>query len=301
MRWRPPVGSAEPGIGPMTAEVTYRDATDADAPGLREISLSTEPPADPPLETAPVDAYLRHLIARGTVAVAETGGEPIGFGAAVDTGRSRHLADLFVRPEHQGHGIGGRLLEMVYGDTWPRTTFGSEDPRAVPSYVRAGMDALWPNLYLSGDPTMLPPVDPGLTTEDAGAEDIAVLEAAWVGAERRPDLAYWAGLPEIRMVVVRRGSRAVGTAIGRRRFNGQGRWIHHAMAAPDADGPAVLLAALHACLAGATVGGGCVPGPSPLVRVLLEARFRVVDRDTFLASEPAIVDPQREIVNTGFL
>jgi hypothetical protein len=44
-----------------------------------------------------------------------------------------------------------------------------------------------------------------------------------------------------------------------------------------------------------------VPGPSPLVRVLLESGFRIIDHDTFLASDPAVIDPLREIVNTGFL
>ena len=34
---------------------------------------------------------------------------------------------------------------------------------------------------------------------------------------------------------------------------------------------------------------------------LLEAGFRIVDRDTFLASDPGLDDPHREIVNTGLL
>ena len=96
-------------------------------------------------------------------------------------------------------------------------------------------------------------------------------------------------------------SLVVGTAIGRRRLSGRGRWMHHAVAAPGEDGPSILLAAMHAGLAGAEVGGGCIPSPSPLVRTLLEAGFRITDRDTYLASDPAIVDPYREIVNTGFL
>ena len=77
--------------------------------------------------------------------------------------------------------------------------------------------------------------------------------------------------------------------------------MQHAMVAPGEDGRPVLLAIMRACLQGSDVGGGCVPGPSPLVRVLLDAGFRIVDRDTFMASDPTVVDPDREIVNTGFL
>ena len=73
------------------------------------------------------------------------------------------------------------------------------------------------------------------------------------------------------------------------------------MAAPGEDGPAVLLAALRHGLAGSTLGGGCIPAPRRSRADLLELGFRVVDRDTYLASDPAIVDPEREIVNTGIL
>jgi hypothetical protein len=70
---------------------------------------------------------------------------------------------------------------------------------------------------------------------------------------------------------------------------------------PDADPVSALLPALRFGLAGTDIGGACVPGPSPLVRILLDAGFRIENRDTFLASDPAVLDPTREIVNTGFL
>jgi hypothetical protein len=82
---------------------------------------------------------------------------------------------------------------------------------------------------------------------------------------------------------------------------GTGRWFDHAIVAPDADPGPALLAAIAGEAGLAEESGACVPGPSPLVRMLLEAGFRIVDRDTYLASDPAVVDPTREIVNTGFL
>ena len=221
------------------------------------------------------------------------------IGATVDTGRARHLADLFVRTDRQGGGIGGHLLDAVFGDAWPRTTFASDDPRALPLYVRAGMLAYWPNLYLTGDPTRIAPdPDPTYEVEPASLEAVADLEAGWAGVDRSPDLGYWATLPAVRPFVVRAGGRIVGAGIGRNAFRAPMRWMHEAVAAPDADGPAVLLAALGYALAGQELGGACVPGASPLVRRLLDLGFRVRDRDTFLASDAALVDPLREIVNT---
>ncbi len=135
-----------------------RPAAVGDAPTLEGIVLAADaPPATTAVEirsdlTGVHVPYLTHLIGRGIVVVAERDGVAVGFGAAVDTGRARHLADLFVVPEHQGGGIGRQLLDAVYGDAWPRTTFASDDPRAMPLYLRAGMAALWPNLYLAGDP-----------------------------------------------------------------------------------------------------------------------------------------------------
>ena len=286
----------------MADEVRLRPAKPSEAPTLALINLATEIVDGDPPSPAGITPYFRHLIERGRVVVAEAAdGAVVGFGAAVDTGRSRHLADLFVLPDRQSHGIGHRLLDAAMEEVRPRTTFGSDDPRAIPLYLRAGMAALWPNLYLSGDPASLPAADPDLTIDAASGAEIAAVEAAWCGADRGPDIDYWMTLPAVRHLVARRAGRVVGTGIGRQRLNGQGRWIQHAMAAPGEDGPAVLLALLRGGLAGSEVGGGCVPGPSRLVPLLLEAGFRIVDRDTFLSSDPAVVDPDREIVNTGFL
>jgi hypothetical protein len=69
---------------------------------------------------------------------------------------------------------------------------------------------------------------------------------------------------------------------------------------PGADpvGPAI------AGLVRAGQGGrvhACVFGPSPLLPILLEAGFHVVDQDQFLASHPDIVDPARLLPNPGLL
>ena len=283
--------------------LTTRAATPADAPILEAINLAADPVPDAVAATPamPGDqlAYLVSLIERGRVIVADEGDVAVGFAATVDTGRSRHLADLFVRPESQGMGVGRRLLDEVFEDAWPRTTFASEDPTALPLYVHAGMGAHWPNLYLVGDPARLPPSPEGLTVAVAPLDVVAELESAWAGVDRRPEVAYWASLPEVRPVVVRHGDRAVGTGLSRRRRSAPGRWIHQAVAAPDADPLPVLVALMADGLAGGPVGGACVPGPGAVLQPLLEAGFRILDRDTFMASDPSVVDPIRELMDTG--
>ena len=60
------------------------------------------------------------------------------------------------------------------------------------------------------------------------------------------------------------------------------------------------VAALRRAARGGPVGA-CIPGPNPAVRPLLEAGFRIEDRDTFMASEPDLVDPARLLPNPGML
>ena len=301
-----------------------RPATLADVPELERLMLADE--GVPPGSQL---ADLRHVLARGTVVVAEVaagdgggtegagvaaGGDEapdaaadasrviVGFGAAVDSGRSRHLADLFVRRSWQGRGVGQRLLAAVLGNAAVRTTFASDDPRALPLYVRAGMTALWPNLYLLGNPARLPPAPTGHVVRPATLDEMAEAERRWIPVDRRREAAYWSsGVTDPRPFVVLAGDRPVAAGLARDRITGPGRWLDHAVVSPDADPVSALLPALRFGLARTDIGGACVPGPSPLVRVLLDAGFRIENRDTFLASDPAVLDPTREIVNTGFL
>jgi hypothetical protein len=44
-----------------------------------------------------------------------------------------------------------------------------------------------------------------------------------------------------------------------------------------------------------------LPGPHPALSRLLESGFRIVDTDTYMASEPDLVDPTRQIVDSTLL
>lgn len=244
--------------------------------------------------------YLGHLMATGRVEVVEEGEVVLGFGAVVARGGVVHLADLFVLPDWFGRGIGRRLLASLYGEAPTRTTFASSDPRALPLYVRSGMSPLWPNLYLEGTLDRLPETTPGYRCEPAEPDRLAELEQAWNGSSFPADHRFWASLPESRPFVVLRDGAPVACAHARLRRTGTHRWISRMAMGPDGVPADILVAAYRHAAEGGRIGS-CLPGPSPALRLLLESGLRIIDRDTFLASDPAVFDPGRRISDGGIL
>lgn len=288
----------------MTAgRATIRAATEDDLRAVDAVlRASDEPPSGEPMyPQGAQDPYLRHLIVRGIVAVAEVDGAVVGFGATVFTGRATHLADLHVLPAQHGRGHGGRLLAAVFGDQFPRTTFSSDDPRALPLYVRAGMTPLWPNLYLAGDPRGLPADPDDIDVEEATLGDVARLEGEWAGVDRSKDIVFWETHRDPRAAVVVRAGRPVAVGLSRGRLNGIGRWIDRAVVAPGEGPMGPLIGLIRRAADGGDLIGASVAGPSPLLPALLASGFRIRDRDTFMASDPALVDPARTLANTGIL
>lgn len=284
----------------MSGSVVIRPATEADIESIEAVLLAHDegPDGSPPVEPGAYHRYLGHLLARGTVVVADGGASVVGFGASVDTGRAVHLADLFVLPDLLGEGIGRRLVERLFPAGRPRTTFASDDPRAMHLYVGLGMTPLWPNFYVSGSAGGLP--SPGdVVATDATWEDAAALELEWTGADRSADHRLWDQRPGNRWFVVRRGDEAVAAGDSRPRMRGSGRWLHRLIPAPGTDPTPAILAALRHAADDDGVVGTCVMGPNPaLPTLLLDARFRIVDRDTFMASDDRLLDP-RGIYDTG--
>ena len=286
----------------MSDGARLRAATVDDIDAIDTILRTADetPPGEPPLPPHVQDDYLLYLINHGTAAVVVLDGTVIAFGATADSGRWTHLADLFVVAEHQGKGYGGRLVTAVFGERRPRTTFSSDDARAMPLYIRAGMLPLWPNVYISGDAARLPQAQ-GLTVEPSTYEQIAALEAEWARVDRSTAIDYWRALPDGRPYVVTRGGRAVALVVGRRRLNGVGRWIDRGRVAPGEQPVLPLLAGIRRAAEGGNLVGACVPGPSPLLPVLIGAGFRIRDRDIYMASDPTLLDPTLELFNTGIL
>jgi GNAT superfamily N-acetyltransferase len=283
-------GGARPAIRPATVD---------DLPGIRAILVAHG--NDGPVVIADiVGPYLTHLIGRGRARVAMLGGEMVGFGAAIDTGRCVHLADLFVHPDRLGQGIGRPLLAATLDGATERTTFASEDPRALPIYVRAGMQPLWASLYVQGASAALPPVAGSLRTETAAAARLAALERAWTGGDRPADHAFWGAMPAGDAFVVLDGDAVAAFGYARVRQAAPIRVLDRLLIHPDADPISTTVAALARAGRGGPVLT-CLLGPHPALRTLLESGFRVVDRDQFLTSEPSLVDPERLIPNPGML
>jgi len=280
--------------------VEVRAATLEDVLGMRGV-LAAYGDDDGP--DAPIDVIgpaLRYLLGRGSLVVAEDAGQVIGFGGVAWSGFSAHLTDLFILPDRTGGGIGKRLLAALYTEPGPRTTFGSDDPRAIPLYVRQGMGAWWPNLYLDGPADRLPKPPSGIGVHPAEAAELDALEASWTGFSRVGDHTFWASLPEARPFIVTLRDEPVAIVHARRRRRGEGRWIERAVVAPTADPAEPLLAAFVHAAEGGPIAG-CIAGPSPLLPRLLDAGFRVADNDTFMASPGVTVDADRLMPHPGLL
>jgi GNAT superfamily N-acetyltransferase len=285
----------------VTAEgsATIRQATLDDVPEIR--SIFVEHGNDGPVEGADVvGPYLRHLIEAGRSLVVDDGPGLAAFGATLLTGRGRHLTDLFVRRDRLGQGIGRPLLDAVFGDDWPRTTFASDDPRAMPLYIRAGMAPLTTCLYLDGPAARIPAMGAGLTTADADASTIADLEREWTGLDRSVDHAFWATQAQPDSFVILEAGEPVAAGHARARQKSASRAVDRLVIRPEVDPVGPVCAALTRAARGGTVMATFL-GPNRAVRPLLEAGFRIEDRDTFMASEPDLVDPDRLLPNPGML
>ena len=93
------------------AGIEVREAGEADLPAIAEVARATGQDeewggADP--------AYVRHLLAHGSVVVAARGGSVIGFGATRQIGSGEAavsmLCDLFVDPRVRAAAAAGRCF-----------------------------------------------------------------------------------------------------------------------------------------------------------------------------------------------
>jgi len=286
---------------PERRPVEIRPAIEADIPAVRAI-LAAHGNDGPVVVTDVVGPYLRHLLRFGRARVAVENDEVVGFGATIDTGRSVHLADLFVRPDRMGQGIGRPLLADAFGDAARRTTFASDDPAALPIYVRAGMRAWWPNLYVEGTADRLPLPPAAIMTRDATAGDLAETERTWSGHDRTAAWAHWTEQTAADNFVVLDGAEVVAIGSARVRQNSTLRVLNRLVVHPDGgvDPVPVTLAAIRRSGRGGEVVAA-IQGPSPVLRPLLDLGFRIADRDQYMASEPDLFDPARLIPNPGML
>lgn len=281
-----------------------RPAERTDVPAIARILAANHEPMDWPDMPDLGTPYLEHLVDRARVHVAEDdAGTLIAFGGSIPVGRDdiRFLTDLFVHPDWQGKGAGGRLLRALLEGTTERMTVASGDHRALGLYLRAGMRAWWPLLYLQMPAGRLPVPDPAYTVHPADVEETVHVSARWTGVDRTIDFEHYASLPEARGFSIRRGADVVAVGWARReRKRNDGRWLDHASLGPTADPVGVGIAVLTAA---AEEGGltAPIPGPHPALPELLRAGARIAGRDMFCATDPRLIDPVRLLPNPGFL
>jgi GNAT superfamily N-acetyltransferase len=282
----------------MPGSLETRPATLDDVPGIRAI-LADHGNDGPVLRHDIVGPYVRHLIEHHRARVTEGDDGLVAFGAVVDAGVAIHLADLFVRPDRMGTGIGRPLLASLFGAATRRTTFASDDPRALPLYVRAGMAPRWVCLYVEGASAVIPEAGPAVDIEPAEPGRLAALEQAWTGFDRSVDHAFWASQGDVDPFVVAIGGEAVAIAYARARQAVPARIIDRLVVRPGADPVAPTLAALRRAGRGGVVDA-FLQGPSPVLRPLLDLGFMITDRDQYMGSEPGLLDPSI-LANPGML
>ncbi|HTT55028.1 MAG TPA: GNAT family N-acetyltransferase [Streptosporangiaceae bacterium] len=287
-----------------------RNATPADGPAIAAVAVATGQDE----EWAGADpAYLDWLMAYGRLLVAVRDAAVAGFGATRRIGSGpaavSMLCDLFVHPDAHGQGLGQALLAELWRDEPYRMTFSSLHAHALPLYIRFGVDAWWPLLYLAG-PVAALAAPAGWAPRTCTVDQVADLERRWTGVDRSADHRAWAARPHGQPALVMRdgaaaaglvaagtaapGPVAAGTVAGRGEEYGI---VHLALArgASDADARDAVLALLASLDTPDGRARVCLPAPHPAVRPLLGAGWRITDKDLFMASAPGLLDPRRAV------
>lgn len=297
--------------------ITVRPAAPGDFPAIAKVAVATGQDE----EWAGSDpAYLAYLLEHGTLLVAERDGSVTGFGATRLIGDGpaavSMLCDLFVHPGTHGRGCGRAILSQLWpggpgrggpgtggpGTGGPgrggprRMTFSSQHAHALPLYMRFGLDAWWPLLYLTGDVHAVRAPD-GWTAAPASVAEVAAAEQDWTGVDRSADHRAWAARPHGQPVQAFRHGQlaAAGTVAG----HGAEYGLVHLAIAPDAPAGDAVLAVLATLKAPGGRARVCLPAPHPAVRPLFAAGWRHEDSDLFMATDPALLDPRRAVPNPG--
>lgn len=299
-----------PEMTTRSAPAVVRSARSADLEAIWDIRFADDVAGAATIpERGSPPPYLTHLLDHGTLLVAESDAQIVGYAGRVDRGGVAYLTDLFVNPTRQSASVGRQLLRRIFADE-PRVrcTLASSDFRALALYTRAGMTPRWPNVLLRAtaeSDLLLPSAD--IVMEPAAVNDpeLRFWDQACSGRLRPHDLDFFVAGEKGQVFWFRRGEEIIGYGIIR--FGAGRLWY------PDAAsvGPIGVGAAddAMACVIAAVTWARerradvelAVPGPHPALKPLLEGGFVIEYVETYCASDAALVDPTRYIGSGGDL
>ena len=135
-----------------------------------------------------------HVLATdpGRCWVAELDGRVVGYTRAIVRDGTWFFASLFIDPSAQGRGIGRRLFELAADGAPARrlTITDSIQPISNALYGSMGLLPIAPLIRLVGRAAAVAPSD--LEPAEATLDDLAAIDRAAYGFERRQDHPYWA-------------------------------------------------------------------------------------------------------------
>jgi GNAT superfamily N-acetyltransferase len=247
--------------------------------------LGTPWEAQPAAVWARLEPTYEHLATHAAewwIAEDAASGAPIGYARSVERGGLFELSEFFVDPGRQSGGVGAALLERAFpaGRGEVRAIIATTDVRAQARYYAAGTAARFPIVSLEGAPRPVE-LDPGLTVERAGTDQIgelSAIEAAVLEFDRGEEFRWLLDTRE--GYLYRRDGRPVGFAF----INAQ--YLGPIAAHEPADQPAILA---HVEARGAELGADAIIFEVPTVnevaiRHLLQRGFRIDPFYTFLMS-----------------
>jgi GNAT superfamily N-acetyltransferase len=290
---------------------SIRAATPGDLPAIHHVWYATETvgEASPPPLGEP-HPWLRHVLRTGTLLVAERDGAITGFAGIIARGDLIFLTDLFVAPQTQSDGVGGRLLDAILPrDGRALATIGSSDPRALALYIRAGLTPAWPafQIHVEREQWRTADVDlGGVHMIEATPMDAESLTwDAEIGGRPRPEEhRYWLDECAGTAFWFERGGERIGYGYVRLAPETSLQPADTAVVGPlgmrDAgDGATCVIAAAGWALERAPQARLLVPGPHAALRLLLNAGGAIEYVDTFLCSASPCVDATRYLPSDG--
>lgn len=279
--------------------IVIRDATPGDIEATNAVWLSTQ--ADVGAAPIPEQPLGMHEIDTGRMVVAELDGNVVGFGGTLTRSGVLYLADLFVRPEHQDRGIGGRLAHRLCSMHHHQLfTFASGDPRAQALYARLGMPAVEPYHYLRAVAEQVQPWHSDVELVQAGRDDVLEIDRAVTGRDRTLDVDYQSRNGASWFLACRKGRPigVVGVApMWWSPWYPRGARVGPVVVLDPADLSTAMAAVVDAArsLAGVDVVTLFMASGSAVLPQLLAAGFEIDDTDLLMASDRSLIDPSRYV------